>query len=166
MPWKNLEMPDDQERRELNDRFRGKARFLVDENAGIEIAEMLRSAGYNSKSVIELGLKGRGDEEVFAMAWQEKRVIITHDGDFLDDRNYPPHRNPGVVIIGLGADGRDNEGLLQCLVLTTYIAGRNAEWFVGRKIEFTSSDSFTISSQGVRARYRWKRHSDPQVWED
>ena len=40
MPWKKLEEPSDDDRRELDSQFRGKARFLVDENAGVGVARI------------------------------------------------------------------------------------------------------------------------------
>ena len=105
MPWKKLEEPSDDDRRELDLQFRGKARFLVDENAGIAVAKILQRSGYNAKFVEDLGLRGRSDEDVFAAAWKEKRVVITHDADFLDNNRFPPHRNPGVILIRPGSDG-------------------------------------------------------------
>jgi hypothetical protein len=47
MPWRDLEIPSDDEMRKLRQEFRGRARFLVDENAGDEVAELLRGQGYN-----------------------------------------------------------------------------------------------------------------------
>jgi len=41
MPWIDLEIPSDDEMRKLRQGFRGNARFLVDENAGDEVAEWL-----------------------------------------------------------------------------------------------------------------------------
>jgi predicted nuclease of predicted toxin-antitoxin system len=46
-----------------------------------------------------VGLGGRSDEEIFAYAWREKRIIWTHDRDFLDDKRFPVHRNPGVLVL-------------------------------------------------------------------
>jgi len=79
--------------------FRRKARFLVDESLGASVAEVLRGQGWNARYVRELSLEGRSDEEVFARAWAEDRILLTHDTDFLDDRRFPPHRNPGVVVL-------------------------------------------------------------------
>jgi hypothetical protein len=94
MPWKELDEPSDDDRRELDLQYRGKARFLVDENAGIEVAKILQKSGYNAKFVADLGLRGRSDEDVFAEAWKNKQVVITHDADFLDNNRFPPNRNP------------------------------------------------------------------------
>ena len=45
----DLEIPSDDDMRALRQEFRGRARFLVDENAGDEVAELLRGQGYNTR---------------------------------------------------------------------------------------------------------------------
>lgn len=166
MPWTELQLPADGEMREFSSEFRGRARFLVDENAGDEVAEALKTMGFNTKTASELGLRGRDDNELFAAAWKRERIIITHDPDFLDDRTFPRHRNPGVVVIRPGSDGRNDEGLIRCLLLTARLVGENASWLRGKKVEFTSSETLTISSKEGKARYRWRRHSNPEIWEE
>lgn len=139
----------------------------MDENAGKEVADFLRGNGFNVKYVADFGLEGRPDEDVFATAWREERVIVTHDRDFLDNRNFPPHRNPGVIVIGPGSDGKDDEGLRQCLVLALLLAEDLRTWFVGKKIEFTSKENLTIyGSDGIRAKYRWPEHGNAMEWEE
>ncbi len=113
------------------------------------------------------GLEGRSDEDVLAAAWKDKRVLVTHDADFLDDLRFPPHRNPGIIVIRPGASGRDNDGLLLCLRKALLIAGTNAPWFIGKKLDFKSEDALTITSlRGGRNRYLWTKHGMPMVWED
>jgi predicted nuclease of predicted toxin-antitoxin system len=166
MPWEQLDEPTDDDRRELDLQYRGKARFLVDENAGIEVAKFLQNSGYNAKFVADLGLRGRSDEDVFAAAWKNKRVVITHDADFLDNNRFPPNRNPGVVLIRPGSVGRDDERLLRCLVKAVLLAGNNATWFQGKKLDFSSDEALAITSQGGRQRYLWRKHGMPLIWKD
>jgi predicted nuclease of predicted toxin-antitoxin system len=116
MPWKELDEPTDDEKRELDLQYRDKARFLVDESAGLGVAKFLQSRGYNTRFVEDLGLRGRSDEDVFATAWKEKRILVTHDTDFLDNKRFPPNRNPGIIVVRPGASGHDDYGLLRCLV--------------------------------------------------
>ena len=61
MGWKPLEQRDDQDR---SGAAVQKARFLVDENLGEDVARLLRSWGRNAKYLSELGLVGRSDEQV------------------------------------------------------------------------------------------------------
>jgi predicted nuclease of predicted toxin-antitoxin system len=159
MVWKALEQPTAVDLRELKKQFAGKARFLVDESMGERVAEIVRERGFNAKYAAECGLIGHSDEDVFATAWADKRVIFTHDSDFMDDRRFPSHRNPGIVLIHPGAEGNDNERLLECLFKTLVIAGDSGKWFLHRKLEFTSNEQLKIRSnlkgKSTEARYLW-----------
>jgi predicted nuclease of predicted toxin-antitoxin system len=166
MPWKELNEPSDDDQRWLKHEFPGKARFLVDENTGPEVTYFLRNLGYNAKFTSELGLSGRSDEEVFAAAWRDNRVIISHDSDFMDDRRFPHHRNPGLVVVGPGASGREDEQLISCLHKAILLAGRNAAWFKGKKLYFKSPEALTIKSSTGRDRYLWTVHGMPKIWTD
>jgi len=166
MPWKKLDLPTTSEIRELDQEYRGKARFLVDESMGTAIAEHLSERGYNTKYVGDEGLEGHSDEDVFASAWGSERIIVTHDTDFLDDRRFPPHRNPGIVLVRPGSSGGDDYGLYACLYKATLMAGDHAEWFRGKKLDFSSKDLLTITSQGTRDKYLWEKHHVPMIWED
>lgn len=151
--------------REFSAEYRGKARFLVDESVGIGVAEFLRENGFNTKYVGDIGLLGRSDEDVFAAAWRDDRVVVTHDLDFLDDRRFPPHRNPGLILVRPGADGRDDRGLFGCLAKAALLGGENAAWFKGRKLDF-SADEIVIADQSGRRRYLWRGNEDPMIWEE
>lgn len=164
MPWKELKEPSAEAMQAH--RHQVKPRFLVDESMGITVARILRNSGYNAKFVEEIGLRGRSDEDIMAAAWKEKRVLLTHDADFLDDQRFPPHRNPGVVVIRPGSNGRESQELLGCLSKTVRLAAAQTNWFHGRKFDFTSADELTITSQRTRQRYLWKKHGMPMIWED
>jgi predicted nuclease of predicted toxin-antitoxin system len=66
--------------------FASKARFLIDESVGMEVARLIRDRGWNVCYVDDVGLLGRSDEEVLAFAWKEQRILLTYDFDFLDFR--------------------------------------------------------------------------------
>jgi predicted nuclease of predicted toxin-antitoxin system len=166
VPWRKLDLPNDSEKRRMDAEFRGWARFLVDESMGKEVAEILQSNGYNTKYVAEIGLAGRSDEDVFAAAWKERRIIVTHDPDFLDCRRFPQHRNRGIVLVRPGSSGRDNRGLLACLIKATWIAGEHATWFQGRKLDFSSEEFLTITNQSGQQRFWWAKLQDLMVWDD
>ncbi len=165
MPWKRLAIPTPLEMCEFGAAYRGKARFLVDESIGVAVADFLRENGFNTKYVGDIGLLGHSDEDVFAAAWKEDRIVVTHDPDFLDDRRFPPHRNPGVILVRPGADGRDDHGLFACLMKATLFAGETALWFQGRKLDF-SKDEIAITDQSGRKRYLWRGNEDPMIWEE
>lgn len=166
MTWKNLKQPTAAEIRDLRRNYNGKARFLIDESAGVEVARVLEQLGCNTKYVGELGLLGRSDEDIFAAAWREERVVVTHDADFLNDRRFPQNRNPGVVIVHPGADGRNGYLLMACLMKAVQIGGKTAGWFRGNKLDFSSAEEFSVKSIEGRSRFRWPAYGDAMVWEE
>jgi predicted nuclease of predicted toxin-antitoxin system len=91
-----------------------KARFLVDENLGDAVADLLREYRCNVQSAKEASLLHRDDKEVFAYARKTRRVLLTHDSDFLDNRRFPPRPHPGVGVLP-GGDGKE-EPLIRALV--------------------------------------------------
>jgi predicted nuclease of predicted toxin-antitoxin system len=107
--WKRVELPPDKEMAAFVRDQKAKARFLVDESLGPAVAEVLRGAGWNVKFVADVNLAGHSDEDVLAFAHRDDRILLTHDADFLDDRRFPPHRNPGVVVL---PGGSGNERVL------------------------------------------------------
>src|SRR5574337_992187 len=107
MPWKKLPNPSKKEEETFFVRFRKKARFLVDEDVDSEVVYFLREQGWNVVSALEVGLNGQPDENVFSFAWKERRMILSHDRGFLDNKKYPVHRNPGIVIIEGGSGDSD-----------------------------------------------------------
>jgi Domain of unknown function (DUF5615) len=66
-----------------------KPRYLIDENLGEGTAQLLQTWGCNVKGVWELSLTGHPDENVWRVAQKDKRVLLTHDDDFLDNRQFP-----------------------------------------------------------------------------
>ena len=130
MGWEPLDYTE-QEVSTFERENRKKARFLVDESLGIGVAGLLGKAGWKVKYTHDLGLAGRSDEDVFAAAWKEDLILLTHDDDFLDDRRFPPHRNPGIVVIRPGAQGSD-KGLLATLGKALELVGST---FIGRKLK-------------------------------
>jgi predicted nuclease of predicted toxin-antitoxin system len=89
---------------DFNRKFESKARFLVDESVGMDAVRLIQDRGWNVRYVDDVGLSGRSDEEVLAFAWEEQRILLTHDFEFLDDSRFPFERNPGLVVLPGGTD--------------------------------------------------------------
>ncbi len=102
MVWKRIEI-NEAELKAFKQEFAKKARFYLDESVDPIVADALRAAGLNVKTVHQLGLMGHPDENQFAAAQAEDRILLTHDEDFLNDSRFPPHRNPGVVVLPGGS---------------------------------------------------------------
>ena len=54
-------------------------KWLIDEMLPQAVAEALRSKGHDAVAVFELEMQGAPDDEVFARAVQEKRVVVTEN---------------------------------------------------------------------------------------
>ena len=93
MPWKRLDATEEDARW-----FRANAprtiRYLLDENMDPDLGDYLRGRGHNVLTAEAAGLLKRGDDEVYAYARKEDRVILTCDPDFLDDRRHSPVGHP------------------------------------------------------------------------
>ena len=125
MPWRPFGKLSKTELAEARREGKRKTRFLMDESVDNRVASLLRSAGYNAVYAEAAGLKGHPDENVFAFAKRENRVLITHDPDFLDDRRFSPQQNPGLIVIP-GAEG-NRRLILDCINAILLIVGHQRD---------------------------------------
>jgi predicted nuclease of predicted toxin-antitoxin system len=58
-------------------------RFHLDEHIDPAIANGLRRRGIDVTTTADMGLQGTRDEEHLAFARAERRIIVTHDDDYL-----------------------------------------------------------------------------------
>jgi predicted nuclease of predicted toxin-antitoxin system len=152
--WKPGESITDEKWKEFKSKFKKKARFLVDENIGEEVATVLRDLGYNTVFVGDIGLLGRSDEDVFAYAWKTKRFILTHDDDFLDNLKFPFHRNHGVIVLpGAKGNGTLEGALADVLRLIAPYATAN----VGVKIKIAEDKIWKIRGFNKLNSVHWEK---------
>ncbi|MFH1649090.1 MAG: DUF5615 family PIN-like protein [Candidatus Woesearchaeota archaeon] len=59
-------------------------RFLADENIAVSVVKALRHKGYDVLDLKEEKKHGITDTEVLELAKEQKRVILTHDKDFVE----------------------------------------------------------------------------------
>lgn len=170
VPWKALPEFSEEEITVAERLWKRKARFLVDESLGKEVVEILRELGWNVKGCWEVGLHGHPDENVFAVAWRERRILLSKDRDFLNNRRFPEYRNPGVVILPDGPvdSGRFIEALRRLIHLFAPFSGA----YEGTKIDLSGIDSFRITCRNAETgavetqRYRIDIHGNILIWED
>jgi predicted nuclease of predicted toxin-antitoxin system len=145
MPWRMLTEPKTKEgARELNRMTSRRSRFLVDESLGTGVAEVLRYLRYNTKFGPDVGLKGKADPTVYAYAWREKRILLTHDKDYLNDREYPFNRNPGVIVLP-GEEG-EQVPLRMAIRSMLNIFGTHGRIFPNAKIVIDSNNVWYIKN--------------------
>jgi predicted nuclease of predicted toxin-antitoxin system len=84
-------------------------KFLLDENADIQLADHLRGLGHDVTSVVEDYARAIADEDILEIARREARCIITNDTDFGDlvFRDRRPH--PGVILFRLSDERLDTK---------------------------------------------------------
>jgi predicted nuclease of predicted toxin-antitoxin system len=91
-----------------------------------------------------VGLRGKADKTVFAYAWREKRVLLTHDKDYLSDRQYPFTRNPGVIVLP-GEEG-EQAPLGMAIRSMLNIFGTHGRIFPNAKIVIDSNNVWYIKN--------------------
>lgn len=79
--------------------------ITVDEDLPTAVATMLRSAGYDAVSVVEQGMSGSTDAELWAVVRAESRFLVTADKGFADIRMHPPGTHVGVLLLRPDEDG-------------------------------------------------------------
>lgn len=145
MPWIIVEPPSNTKISEFRQFYKRKSKFIVDENLGPEVAKILKDLRWNVKYVSEVSLSGRSDEKVFRYASKHKRIILTHDGDFLDNSKFPFYCNPGIVILP-GGDGNE-DALVRSISDMLIVVAPFGEIYKGAKIVFYEDREFRLEYQ-------------------
>lgn len=76
-------------------------RLKLDENLPVSLKTRLVALGFDADTVLDEGLQGRSDHDVFAAAQAERRLLVTQDLDFSDVRTFAPGTHSGVVLVRL-----------------------------------------------------------------
>ena len=74
-------------------------KIFANENLFEPVIEFLRSLDHDVISVSDAGLSGISDDEVYRIACEEKRVIITMDKDFTRLFRFPPEKCGGLIVV-------------------------------------------------------------------
>jgi predicted nuclease of predicted toxin-antitoxin system len=76
-----------------------KTRFLMDANMEPWALYVMRYRRWDVRPCDFANLRRSDDQAVFAAAWRLKRLLITHDSDFLDDRLFPFASCSGLLVL-------------------------------------------------------------------
>ncbi len=169
MSWKPVPKPSKDESAALRE-LEGKARFLVDENLGQSIVEDIRQLGLNVRGVAEVGLSGHPDENVFAFARRENRILLTKDRGFLNERRYPLRQTSGVVI--LPDAPIDGDVFLDALATAILIVRRFRKAYSQTKLVVNEDDTVVIICRNLdtgaieKDRYLRSKHGEVLYWDE
>jgi len=83
-------------------------KFKTDENLPMEVAELLRNAGYEALTVWDQSLEGSYDQDIAQICRREERILVTLDLDFSDLRAYPPTSYPGLIVLRLQRQSKED----------------------------------------------------------
>jgi predicted nuclease of predicted toxin-antitoxin system len=147
----------------------GRSRFLVDENMDYRVVRYLSNQGYNARAVSDGALRHHDDQDVLATAWREQRILLTHDQGFLDERRYPPHRNPGIIVLPGGSGDFDTLDI--ALKLALAVVGNTREVWLGATVQVSTDFVFTVRTRdfetGARTTSRYMSNlRDTFEWVD
>ena len=81
-------------------------RIKLDENMPSRLTPILRSLSHDADTVIEEGLAGHSDRDIWENAQHEGRFLITQDLDFSDIQRFAPGTHHGILLVGLRSPGR------------------------------------------------------------
>lgn len=73
-------------------------RFLVDNALSLQVAHGLQRAGHDAVHVRDRGKQDAPDEEVFELAWQEGRILVSADTDFAAILARRERSNPSLIL--------------------------------------------------------------------
>ena len=96
----------------------------LDENMPVRLARTLAKCGHQVDTVLQEGLKGQDDEQIWKAAQDAGRFLITQDLDISDTRRFAPGSHHGLLLVRLTNPGRN--ALVQRvrdLFLTEDVAG-------------------------------------------
>jgi len=126
-----------------------KLRLLADQNIPIEIVNDFKEHNIALISIHDLKLAGQPDENILHAAKRLKRVLLTTDKDFWDDKKHPLRQSSGIFCINAGP--QDTDSIYRAFINFNYRVARffdNEFWHETKVLLKVSS--YTIKNINYR----------------
>ena len=81
-------------------------KIKLDENMPGQLVSVLTNLGHNVETVIQEGMAGHPDGDIWRRAQQEGRFVITQDLDFSDIQRFAPGTHHGILLVRMHRPGR------------------------------------------------------------
>ena len=81
-----------------------KVKIYADVNIPRTLIDELRTAGLPIESAVEAGYSTHPDENICQQANKRRKVLLTMDRDFWNDRKHPPQKTRGIIFIDIPPD--------------------------------------------------------------
>lgn len=99
-------------------------RFLIDNALSPTLAERLKEAGHDAAHVRDYGMQAADDEQIFARAQQEQRVVVSADTDFGTLLATRREHSPSAILFRHGTQRRPER---QAEILLSNLAAIDAD---------------------------------------
>jgi predicted nuclease of predicted toxin-antitoxin system len=76
-------------------------KIKLDENLTAGLVPVLRSLGHDVQTMLEEGLTGTVDSDIWHAAQSEERFLMTQDMDFSDIRKFAPGSHQAILLLRL-----------------------------------------------------------------
>lgn len=120
-------------------------RFLIDQCISPRLADWLMTSGHDAIHVRLLRLSRASDEEVFALAIQQDRIIVTSDLDFSRVLALSGRDRPGLILFRAG-----NVTDEQMLHLTAFVLSKVPEDQIVRSVVVVDEYALRVAPLPLR----------------
>lgn len=100
-------------------------RLKIDENLPLSLVDLLAPLGHDGEHVVEEGLEGHDDLEVWQAAQREGRALITQDIRFADARMFSTGSHYGLILVRVKKPSKDS---LKERIVAAFAAHAADDW--------------------------------------